>query len=129
MIYIFTYPRGENFKSETSSQINSLSLPSSKLFYLSLFIIWHRAILNGGYVCFPQSLVLLQNAYYVKRLCFFTPLYYGRLSSLSILRAVWYKIKDSELRGNCSISHVFSSLVYRGLQLCQLQRHFKYIFS
>ena len=42
------------------------------------------------------------SAHYFKLLCFFAPLYYGRLSSLSLFRAVWCKVKNSELPENCS---------------------------
>ena len=37
----------------------NLFLISFKLSYLLLSIVWHKAILNGGYVCFLQLLVLL----------------------------------------------------------------------
>ena len=36
------------------------------------------------------------SAYYVKLLYFFIALYNGRLSSLSFIRAVWYKVKHEE---------------------------------
>ena len=41
-----------------------------------------------------------RSVYYIKFFCFFTVSYYARFTSLSIPRAVWYKIKD------CSLTHV-----------------------
>ena len=76
---------------ETSSRINSPSTHRKRfgLIYLSLSVV-------------GTTLSDL--------LCFFTESYYGRLSSLSGLRAVWYKDKDSELQRNCSLILALSSL-------------------
>ena len=85
--------------------ITSPSIPCISFwhFYISLSIVWLKDILNGSCWYYFTS------AYYVQLLCFiffFTASYYCRLSSLSIIRVVWCKIKDSELQGNCSLIHL-----------------------
>ena len=60
---------------------------------------------------FLNSCYYFTSAYYIKLLCFFIVSYYSQLSLLSILRAVWYKVKDSEFQGNCFPTHVLLFLL------------------
>ena len=62
------------------------------------------------------------SAYYVKLL-------YGQLSSLSVFRTIWYKIKDSELRGICLLTHgLYFSQSLVGQLLCfYIQFHLKVV--
>ena len=57
-------------------------------------------------------------------------MYYGHLSSLSMFKAVWYMVKDSELRGNCSPTHVLLSPSFScwSTSMGNKPYHFMYIF-
>ena len=108
---IFTHCGGGKYLSETNSRINCPRI-RFKLFYLSLSIIWCNKILKERMFAFLNRWYYFASAFYVELLCFFSATFYGQFSLFSITRAVRYKVKDSEIRGNCSSIHVLSSLIH-----------------